>query len=112
MTRRRLERANQRREVGAAVPVELADPRHPVWESEEAVDALVAACGLPVLRPREAPFLNPAWERFRAFRYEFCVSRGLLHPQWRTLDHDRMRDAGIYAAGGSGLSGSSTVAGH
>ena len=103
MTRRRLERANQRREVGSAVPVELGDPGHPLWESEDAVDALAEDYDLPEIRPREAPFLDPARERFRAFLYAFCVSRNLLHPEWRTLDHKRIREAGISAEGGRTL---------
>lgn len=101
MSRRREQRAGLRREVGAAVPVELKDPWHPVWESAPDVAVLAEEYDLPEIRPREAPFLDPARERFRAFLYAFCVSRDLLHPEWRTLDHQRVREAGIHPGGRS-----------
>ena len=112
MSRRRLERANQRREVGAAVPVELGDPGHPLWESEDDVAALVAACGLPDLTPRTLAFLDPAWERFRAFRLAFCVARGITGPEGRAPDWQRAREAGIFTGGGSGSRRYGAVTGH
>lgn len=105
MSRRRLQRAGARREARGAVPVELADPWHDVWTSAEDVDELAAVHGLTMRHLRTSPLRDPVWQRFRAFRREFCESHGLMSSRWPdSLDWERIGEAGIYAADRLGIS--------
>ena len=96
MARRRAEA----RPVSNGVPLELADPDHPVWASKKSTEALTRRLGL---EPRWSPFppsamRDPDFERFAAVRQAWAAQAGMLAP-WGGLDCHALREAGVFAGG-------------
>lgn len=84
------------------VPMELTSRFHPLWEDPDAVEALAVEHGL-MLDPGQFEWTSaPAAVRFDAFRRSWCEAQGLMHPKWPTsLDHSRVREAGVDTSGSS-----------
>jgi hypothetical protein len=104
MSRRRLERAGKRHDVGAGVPVELGDPDDPVWQDADAVADLASRYGVERYQEPEPSTMRSAqWRRFNAFRRAYAESHGLMSERWPwTMDHHRRAAAGIYTPSRAG----------
>ena len=81
------------------VPPELANPDDPVWADLGEVLALAKVYGLDYEEPAPSLMRDPYWQRFAAFRLAYAERFGYMSTEWpNTLDLDRLRAAGVYAA--------------